>query len=1307
MTILHFPCHSSGYFDMHTKCMLLPNSIECHVFKSFDVNKETLQDLYKYVGKNLASSQLSTNSLKGSQVAQESLADNDDLQLMHSMDFGSSRMSISMEGGAITPMKENAWTDNTGIEFKNRATPVSTEQRMPHFEDSGGGKASKDVVGSRESATMDQRVDALQNIKLEGLSVDRITFEAQKKKYFESLLDNAMAVEAASFQRASVSADIPSLDTNPALDRKTFDGKFPFLKKGAGKNASNPQTPKKPLIQPEGGGNVYPSGKATATPNSDTPSHTKAEDGMIFQNPSRTLQLDIRTAPDNHTVMEPPLNDPSRSEDDDDILLRATPREGYSQESPEAASVSLHPLTAPSNRQTPLLTPISKGSSLSRIIAGTPASHTMASLAGPGHPLNDDAPLIHTTMRYPPRGTYSDDAFSTDSFGDRKPWEGGQEGAELLSPLEALWDFPRCDSLKDGKPQPGEETAALGAPISSLVRQHFYPNSNKNHRNRKTMALLKPPPQLEFREPFPSSRSQDKRLAVAAVRQGRGTEALSAVGSYRMEMEEVGTEKLGKEIDLILKTKLKSVELQLIRLQKAEKLLKHRHQELNTIFAELDLERETLRNDIEEERYTMLQDMEVEKKRMIKEKKRLEGEQERYRKTLTTQNRQTEEINKLKQRIEELEEDLRARDTRQKVELGRMRRQNEVLAQENYDLKESYRMLEEGSILRREESGLAVAENFTHWIYPELSDLRGRPSLSSPSGGAVFPRTERALSSPANRVKAKDSLNRTEKPSKGVASSKEKDDGKRRAHSRMRRSSTYEADSEASGSIRKNEQKKLQVAAATFGSDVSQDGEESLNPSASRPLVSKTHLDRLKLRPAKQKVTTHRKEMSDRSAPVPASPKPLNRQKVRLPSQELHSGLKKHSNIERPPRKHSHCPPPLSCDSSHSSEQFGMNGSITPSEWEDQAEEAAASIQLQSSHASEEFADPPEVSSQFFQELEDEDARCTSLTATQNRMDGLSVSHNPDVERESKQRLDAPFQSISEIPFNSPNKKGGIQEKSPNAVLGGLLNDSFGIQALPIDPNLSMTGTNTRVMGYAPSSLTNSHNSAYPKAAVGNMTLRNSSPFLSRNSYEKSLLGDKMNAGGYEGLSAFKEGKPFASSSKFDELQGVRGRDAFSTVQPIIPEFPSFPDTHKLDDSSSWENLIKFDFVKIFDLSNHTLQEVISRLSSIKSQIVTANNLKETIYSSGDQETLHPTGLRKIESTEGWLFVFFPNKDMKIVMPDKTQLYRFFQEETLQVTLCNGTIYNRFSSGQIECLELDGSLRVVFPNGIRKILKNS
>jgi len=77
-------------------------------------------------------------------------------------------------------------------------------------------------------------------------------------------------------------------------------------------------------------------------------------------------------------------------------------------------------------------------------------------------------------------------------------------------------------------------------------------------------------------------------------------------------------------------------------------------------------------------------------------------------------------------------------------------------------------------------------------------------------------------------------------------------------------------------------------------------------------------------------------------------------------------------------------------------------------------------------------------------------------------------------------------------------------------------------------------------------------------------------------------------------------------------------------------------------------------------------------------------------------------GVRKEIFPDGYIIVYFKNKDIKQTYPDGRIVYYFDEARTTQTTDTEGVHIYKFHNGQIEKHYPDGSKEIRFPDGIIK-----
>lgn len=94
---------------------------------------------------------------------------------------------------------------------------------------------------------------------------------------------------------------------------------------------------------------------------------------------------------------------------------------------------------------------------------------------------------------------------------------------------------------------------------------------------------------------------------------------------------------------------------------------------------------------------------------------------------------------------------------------------------------------------------------------------------------------------------------------------------------------------------------------------------------------------------------------------------------------------------------------------------------------------------------------------------------------------------------------------------------------------------------------------------------------------------------------------------------------------------------------------------------------------------------------------------QEFLYHDGHREIVFGNGMRRVMCpVSGWVFNFFANGDIRGVSPSGFLYYYFHQDTIYSITHPDGTIFNSFANGQVDCRHADGTVQVRFPQGMLK-----
>lgn len=80
------------------------------------------------------------------------------------------------------------------------------------------------------------------------------------------------------------------------------------------------------------------------------------------------------------------------------------------------------------------------------------------------------------------------------------------------------------------------------------------------------------------------------------------------------------------------------------------------------------------------------------------------------------------------------------------------------------------------------------------------------------------------------------------------------------------------------------------------------------------------------------------------------------------------------------------------------------------------------------------------------------------------------------------------------------------------------------------------------------------------------------------------------------------------------------------------------------------------------------------------------------------------SGVKREAFPDGYVIVHFTNKDIKQILPDKTEIYFYAEASTTQITIPNGQSIYLFSNNQIEIHFPDGMKEIKFSDGTEKYL---
>lgn len=131
---------------------------------------------------------------------------------------------------------------------------------------------------------------------------------------------------------------------------------------------------------------------------------------------------------------------------------------------------------------------------------------------------------------------------------------------------------------------------------------------------------------------------------------------------------------------------------------------------------------------------------------------------------------------------------------------------------------------------------------------------------------------------------------------------------------------------------------------------------------------------------------------------------------------------------------------------------------------------------------------------------------------------------------------------------------------------------------------------------------------------------------------------------------------------------------------------------------------IKDDQSELFDL---VLPEKYHRINySLLNEEKSCDGKVIRMYSNDKREIIFQSGVRKELYKEGYQIIYFTNGDIKQIFPEHKSVYYFKEARTVQTIFNDGLQVFKFANGQIEKHYLDGSKRIIYPNGsIRAISK--